>query len=198
MKKLVVLAGIALAFATPAAAQNIVNNGSFESGDFSGFTQTGNTGFTGVTTIGEGFIAPTDGNFFAFFGPVGSVGGINQGLATTIGQSYAISFDLQNDGGSTTSFDALFGSNSLFNLVNSPAAGFTTFSTTATATEALTNLSFSFRQDPAFFRLDNISVTALNGAVPEPATWAMMLLGFGMVGGSMRRRTSHQRALSLA
>lgn len=26
------------------------------------------------------------------------------------------------------------------------------------------------------------------GAVPEPATWAMMLLGFGIVGGAMRRR----------
>ncbi|UZK67710.1 PEPxxWA-CTERM sorting domain-containing protein [Sphingomonas sp. M1-B02] len=25
-------------------------------------------------------------------------------------------------------------------------------------------------------------------AVPEPATWAMMLLGFGVIGGSMRRR----------
>ena len=26
-------------------------------------------------------------------------------------------------------------------------------------------------------------------AVPEPATWAMMIGGFGLVGGAMRRRT---------
>jgi hypothetical protein len=26
------------------------------------------------------------------------------------------------------------------------------------------------------------------GAVPEPATWAMMIVGFGIVGGSMRYR----------
>ena len=26
------------------------------------------------------------------------------------------------------------------------------------------------------------------GAVPEPATWAMMIFGFGMVGGALRRR----------
>ncbi|MEN2787296.1 NF038132 family protein [Sphingomonas qilianensis] len=42
------------------------------------------------------------------------------------------------------------------------------------------------------------------GAVPEPATWAMMLLGFGLVGGVMRRKirqseinfTARVRALS--
>ena len=38
---------------------------------------------------------------------------------------------------------------------------------------------------------DNItfgSATPGGGAVPEPATWAMMLLGFGAVGFAMRRR----------
>jgi hypothetical protein len=28
------------------------------------------------------------------------------------------------------------------------------------------------------------------GAVPEPATWAMMILGFGLVGGALRRRAA--------
>jgi hypothetical protein len=28
----------------------------------------------------------------------------------------------------------------------------------------------------------------LQGSVPEPASWAMMLGGFGLVGGAMRRR----------
>ncbi|OYW46021.1 MAG: hypothetical protein B7Z33_09615 [Sphingomonadales bacterium 12-68-11] len=34
---------------------------------------------------------------------------------------------------------------------------------------------------------DNVSLNA--AAVPEPATWALMILGFGLVGGTMRRRT---------
>jgi hypothetical protein len=34
------------------------------------------------------------------------------------------------------------------------------------------------------------------GAVPEPATWAMMMLGLGMIGGAMRRRRC--MAVSLA
>jgi hypothetical protein len=28
----------------------------------------------------------------------------------------------------------------------------------------------------------------VNTAVPEPATWAMMIAGFGFVGGALRRR----------
>jgi PEP-CTERM motif len=34
----------------------------------------------------------------------------------------------------------------------------------------------------------SVSITELSGAVPEPATWAFMILGFGMVGGAMRSR----------
>ncbi len=36
------------------------------------------------------------------------------------------------------------------------------------------------------------------GAVPEPATWAMMLLGMGLVGASMRRRQQVRTSFSFA
>lgn len=39
------------------------------------------------------------------------------------------------------------------------------------------------------FGVDNFQFTQ-NAAVPEPATWAMMLIGFGAVGFAMRRRSS--------
>jgi PEP-CTERM motif len=32
-----------------------------------------------------------------------------------------------------------------------------------------------------------------NAAVPEPATWAMMIVGFGLIGGAMRRRKATVR-----
>jgi PEP-CTERM motif len=35
------------------------------------------------------------------------------------------------------------------------------------------------------------------GAVPEPATWAMMLFGFGLVGSTMRRRTATRVAATM-
>ena len=38
------------------------------------------------------------------------------------------------------------------------------------------------------FKIASISVTESVSAVPEPATWAMMLVGFGAVGVTMRRR----------
>jgi PEP-CTERM motif len=40
--------------------------------------------------------------------------------------------------------------------------------------------------------IDNVRFSVANltpGAVPEPASWAMMIAGFGLVGASMRRRT---------
>ena len=40
------------------------------------------------------------------------------------------------------------------------------------------------------FKLSSISV---NSAVPEPATWAMMLIGLGAIGASMRRRPAKIR-----
>ncbi len=42
--------------------------------------------------------------------------------------------------------------------------------------------------------LDNVSVTAVSsGAVPEPATWAMMIGGFALVGASLRSRKTAVR-----
>ncbi|MES2898001.1 MAG: PEPxxWA-CTERM sorting domain-containing protein [Pseudomonadota bacterium] len=32
--------------------------------------------------------------------------------------------------------------------------------------------------------------------VPEPATWAMMITGFGLLGGAARRRRAHSAAFA--
>ena len=56
----------------------------------------------------------------------------------------------------------------------------------ATSTE-LAALKFS--SDNNSFEFDNLNV--VSGAVPEPATWAMMIAGFGLVGGAMRRRSTN-------
>ena len=42
----------------------------------------------------------------------------------------------------------------------------------------------------------NVGATFATTAVPEPATWAMMLLGFGMIGFAMRKRSNVRAAVS--
>lgn len=46
------------------------------------------------------------------------------------------------------------------------------------------------------FEIDNIAL--VTGGVPEPSTWAMMLLGFGAIGFAMRRRKSTRELTQLA
>lgn len=43
-----------------------------------------------------------------------------------------------------------------------------------------------------YFAVDDLQINAV-AAVPEPTTWAMMLLGFGFVGGAMRAAKRRQK-----
>lgn len=56
----------------------------------------------------------------------------------------------------------------------------------------LTSLTFdSYARVSANISLQRVVVAAADApsAVPEPASWAMMIAGFGLVGGAMRRRS---------
>ncbi|MEG8040834.1 PEPxxWA-CTERM sorting domain-containing protein [Sphingomonas sp. LR60] len=48
----------------------------------------------------------------------------------------------------------------------------------------------SFAPDSSLQVKFDRTVTPPAGPVPEPATWAMMILGFGLVGAAMRKRAS--------
>ena len=174
-------AAVSFAIAAPASA-NIVTNGSFETGDFTGWTQSGNTGFTGVECPGAPFAGPGDGNCDVFAGPIGSVGTLSQILSTQVGARYVIRFDFRPDGGTPSDFSAFFGAVPLFSVVDPPGSAYQVLEFSAVATAASTTLACNFRDDPGFLFLDSVSAV-----VPEPMTLA--LFGAGLAGlGAMRRR----------
>ncbi len=69
---------------------------------------------------------------------------------------------------------------------------------------ALPSSAFASRPDghmaPGFIQTNNLIVRlgsptrraadSLNSAVREPATWSMMIAGFGLIGAAMRRRST--------
>mgnify|MGYP000966313315 CR=1 FL=1 len=52
------------------------------------------------------------------------------------------------------------------------------------------HLSFALPTNVTFTSASGTFLSATTSAVPEPATWAMMLAGFGLIGASMRRRVA--------
>lgn len=122
---------------------------------------------------------------------------VSQSLATTAGGMYALSFSYSGRP------DTARGANSLMNvywgstlLTPSPLVGNTsgvwqTFSQNVSALGSSTLLRFESvgpASSPSYGSyLDNVSVMT---AVPEPESYAMMLLGLGLLGFMARRKTA--------
>jgi len=177
-KALGVVAALAVLAWSPQASAQLVNGG-FENGSFSGWTQTGDTSFSGVDPL-----AAQSGAFGAFFGP-SAIGGISQSFATVAGSIYQVRFGLAlNDPAQPNSFSWTWnGVAQSPALVNSSAFDFTNFSALVSATGATSTITFSFLDPQAFYFLDNVSVAA----VPEPSEVALMLAGLALVLGKLRR-----------
>lgn len=86
------------------------------------------------------------------------------------------SFSLIDDGGQTFTFNnlALGNGSNMFGFLGINGQSIASASFTVNGTI----------QDVRQIRLDEVVATA----VPEPASWAMMIGGFGLLGGAMRRR----------
>ena len=196
--------------ATPFAAADatIVINGSFEQGPASvgRFTTfgTNSTAITGwrvtsgsVDLIGSYWNHSDGARSLDMSG--NAPGTIAQTLTTVAGQRYRLSFDVSSnpDQPSLKTMNVFIGSAAPLNIVSPPVnrpLSWVTHSHIFTADSASTQLRFqSTFGGPWGVALDNVAV---NAVVPEPATWAMLIAGFGFVGAALRRRPKLARALA--
>ena len=195
MKKLIV-AGVFLALMGPMAASsrgNFILNGSFETGDFTNWTQVG--GATGVAlTGGPGGYAPEDGNYYAYLGTVGGLGTLSQSFATTVGQSYILTYYLASNGTTPNEFRTDINGTTYFDQVNIPTQAYTLYTYTFTATGTSSTLEFFERNDPNYLALDNVAVNLAPTSVPEPSTLILSTLGGLVILGGRKLKLRRSRS----
>lgn len=205
-----------LSFVSPAsAAVNLLTNGGFESGDYSGANfdtlSAGSLAITGWTIGGNSidwvasYWQAAEGIRSVDLSGTG-LGSVSQDFTATAGQKYLVSFFLSGnpDGSPTTKqvsvdvdgvsqiFNFVIGGNSHSDMQWQP------YSFLFTANQALETLKFtSLASGDGPFSygaaLDNVTVSA----VPELSTWAMMLLGFAGI-GFFAYRNSKRAAIAVA
>lgn len=175
------LATVLLVAALAPAAELVVNGG-FETGDFTGWTLLGNTSNTAVDPN-----FAYQGTYGAKLGSIGSDGFLSEILPTVTGQTYTLSYAVENVGNPPDDFGVNWGGVLVpgSNLVNVGPFPGTVYSFTVVAPGPSTQLQFYFRQDPSFWGLDVVSVQGA-AAVPEPAS--LGLAGLALLAAFGRRK----------
>jgi hypothetical protein len=185
MKYLLIPALIALAAQPAAAATNL----GFEDGTTTGWASSGSTG----ATTANGVFTPQMGNWF------GIVFSGNQDVYSTLSQTVFLQagksirgfvgfqtddyLPFDDDGYLTVNGTPLFTA-SVASVGAGGNTGWVPFRFIApTAGSYTLELGVANRGDGAVS-----SIAVLDTAVPEPATWALLITGFGMVGFAARSR----------
>jgi hypothetical protein len=99
-----------------------------------------------------------------------------------------LDFWLYNDGG-LSDFSVQWNAVTVFNIpfANNPAMLYTEEGPITLASTGSDTLTFSFRQDPHSWGLDDISVVP---AIPEPSSILLLVTALGGIGMGLRRKFS--------
>jgi len=137
---------------------------------------------------------PSAGSGWAFFGGTSPNDEISQtNIPTVGGGTYTVSFSLiSNEGTGPGEFKATFDGNVLLDLVNTAPTTLTSYSYTiiAAGNDTIAFFGYNFRGSTALYDVDLSAVPP--SSMPEPSTWALMLIGFAGVGCvAYRRQKKH-------
>jgi hypothetical protein len=210
----------ALSAAVTSSANADILNGSFETGTFvsdgSGGDNlaagSGNAGAIDNWTVTTGNVywlqsgayslTPHSGTYFLDLTGQSDAafGGISQSVATVAGDTYSLSFYLGTstlaDYGSTAGItvsasDATLKSSNVFVVTGTSAHQWDLETLSFIAGAASTTITLDGTTGTHYIGLDDVSISGgIAGAVPEPSTWAMMILGFCGIGFMAYRKKS--------
>jgi hypothetical protein len=185
---LVLTAVAALSVAHPAKA-NLITNPGFETGDFTGWTLSGDHMFTNVTNGTVFGNAPHSGTCQAFLQNsfAANTGFVSQMLALAVGTTYTVDFWVAPLQSNTNSFAVSLGGVTGFSVTNAGTSGYTEHTFNFTYNGGSTELLFAFQSAGSGFLLDDISVEPAGGAVPDAGS-TVSLLGCALLGLAALRR----------
>ena len=154
-------------------ADSLVQNGGFETGDFTDWTLVGDTPiptptgliiYNAVESSTDYPLAVHSGNYGASLGDF-HLATLSQTLATVPGQSYLLSLWLDNPtNGATQEFEINWNGKNIYKIISPPAFAWTNLQFMVTAGSANTVLQFVAENKPAYFGLDDVSVKPNPGA----------------------------------
>ena len=179
----------------PASAVSLIDNGGFETGDFTGWNVAADA--TGVEPSGFAGYTSHSGNFFAALGNVGGDGTIAQTITDTTGQDYVLTYFLASKADNPSDFYVQWDGVTLAgSAVSNPDSGqdYMEYSFLVAGTGSDT-LTFFERDDPSYMALDDVALTTPVAATPLPAGLPLLATGLGGLGLLGWRRKRRAQAL---
>jgi hypothetical protein len=160
------------------AGGNLIVNGGFETGDFTGWILGGNTSGTFVGPPFDGVGHAFSGEHAAVLGAIGTFGTLSQTFATFPGTEYQLTLWGSNGGAPPNEVTITLNGNTAFAAVDDPVHDYVLHVFDFNANSTTYTLLFDYEHSVSgAFVIDDVSVTS----VPEPSTLTLFVLSGGVL-----------------